>query len=485
MYKIIGLLLFFTLSPLYSQIDKQTNGYIPPSDPLVKEKLEKWRDLKLGLMMHWGTYSQWGIVESWSICPEDVGWTKRNNNNYFEYKNAYEKLKETFNPVLFQPEKWATTAEDAGMKYLIFTTKHHDGFCMFDTKTTDYKVTDKNCIFHKNSKADVTQELFTAFRKHNFMIGAYFSKADWHSEYFWNPYFPPIDRNVNYNIYKHPQRWQKFVEFTHTQINEIMSNYGKVDILWLDGGWVRPLDPMEMGISSFIDGMFKERGYTQLHIPQNQDLNMDKIVEDSRKKQPGLLVVDRFVAGSNENYLTPEQYVPKNYLPEPWETCLTMSGSWSYSRDAHYKPVKTLIHTLVDVVAKGGNLLLKLGPDPDGKLDKTAYERMKSLGSWLKVNGNAIYNTRPAPPYREHSLAFTKGKEGKLYVIYLAKKNEKQPPENIIIPLDNSLSIQKITMLGTNTALKWKRTADAMIISIPKNLRMNPPCEYAWSFYLE
>ena len=125
--------------PLAAQ--EEDNRYVPETDPLVLEKLEKWQDLKFGLLMHWGTYSQWGIVESWSICAEDEGWCRRKNPDYVEYKKDYENLQTTFNPVQFDPARWAKAAKNAGMKYVVFTTKHHDGFCMFDTKLTDYKIT--------------------------------------------------------------------------------------------------------------------------------------------------------------------------------------------------------------------------------------------------------------------------------------------------------------------------------------------------------
>jgi alpha-L-fucosidase len=134
--------------------------YYPPTDTLVQQKLATWGDMKFGLLMHWGPYSQWGIVESWSICPEDEGWCERRGpyaQNYFEYKKAYEGLQNTFNPVKFTPEKWASAARAAGMKYMVFTTKHHDGFAMFDTKYSDYKITSPNTPFHTNSKGQHRQ----------------------------------------------------------------------------------------------------------------------------------------------------------------------------------------------------------------------------------------------------------------------------------------------------------------------------------------
>ncbi|HWH68322.1 MAG TPA: alpha-L-fucosidase, partial [Candidatus Sulfotelmatobacter sp.] len=256
--------------------------YVPPKDPALQQKLAWWQGLKFGLLMHWGTYSQWGIVESWSICPEDEAWCRRTGpfaGDYFAYRQAYEKLQTTFNPTQFNPEHWAAAAKEAGMRYVVFTTKHHDGFCMFDTAQTDYRITATNCPFHANPRANVTKEVFAAFRKEGFGIGAYFSKPDWHCPDYWWPYFPPRDRNPNYDLKRYPQRWRQYKDFTWKQIEELMTGYGSIDILWLDGGWV---------------------------CPPHQDIDMNALATMARQHQPGLLVVDRSVAGENENYCTPE-----------------------------------------------------------------------------------------------------------------------------------------------------------------------------------
>ncbi len=166
------------------------------------------------------------------------GRKESNPNNYVEYVKEYENLKTTFNPVSFDPGRWAKAAKNAGMRYIVFTTKHHDGFSMFDTKLTDYKITDPGCPFHSNPKANVTKEIFDAFRAEGMWVGPYFSKPDWHCDDYWDPYFPPMDRNVNYDPVAYPEKWENYVQFTQNQIMELMTDYGKVDILWLDGGWV-------------------------------------------------------------------------------------------------------------------------------------------------------------------------------------------------------------------------------------------------------
>ena len=141
------------------EIEKAIKDYYPETDPLVLKKITEWQNLKFGLLMHWAPSSQLGIVESWSLCSEDEDWCKRSIENYSEYKKQYEGLKKTFNPVKFNPAKWADAAGAAGMKYVVFTTKHHDGFCMYDSKYTDYKITDAECFFHSHQKANIAKEI--------------------------------------------------------------------------------------------------------------------------------------------------------------------------------------------------------------------------------------------------------------------------------------------------------------------------------------
>jgi alpha-L-fucosidase len=454
---------FFLLTSL--SLNAQENyPFVHETDPLAVQKLEEWKDWKFGMLMHWGPYSIWGIVESWSLCPEDEGWCERKRGNYqsyAQYKKEYENLGAQFNPVKFNPAKWAVAAKDAGMKYMVFTTKHHDGFSMFDTKQTDYKITASWVPFHSNPKANVTKEIFNAFRNEGLHTGTYFSKPDWHNENFWWPYFPPMNRNVNYDIKKYPERWKNFQDFTYNQIKELMTDYGKIDILWLDGAWVMP------------DSLVDKKIDWQKNIPPGQDVNMPRISKMCRQLQPGIIIVDRWVPGPFENYHTPEQQIPGKPLPYPWETCMTMAGSWSYVPNDTYKSTNTIIHNLIDIVAKGGNYLLNIGPGPDGEWHDAAYVRLKEIGEWMKINGEAIYNTRPIIPYKENNICFAKSKDGKtIYVHYLLKENETLPAEITF----NGIGLQPksvVTLLLNGKKLKWKKENNLVKIILPKEQKAN------------
>ncbi|WP_100074851.1 alpha-L-fucosidase [Chryseobacterium camelliae] len=460
--------LFFSLlmgsTTLFSQAHNVSEGYREPDDPLVVQNLEEWQDLKFGLFMHWGTYSQWGIVESWSLCPEDESWTQRKPEHgatYNDYVTNYENLQTTFNPVQFNPKKWAEAAKKAGMKYVVFTTKHHDGFAMFDTQESDYKITSPKTPFSKNPKADVTKEIFNTFRADGFKIGAYFSKPDWHSDNYWWPYFPPKDRNVNYDPKKYPERWESFKKFTFNQLNEITSKYGKVDILWLDGGWVRPFNTIDPKVE------------WQRTIKVEQDIDMDKIGTMARRNQPGIIIVDRTVPGKWENYVTPEQAVPENALSIPWESCITMGDSFSYVPNDRYKSSQKIIETLIKIISRGGNYLMNIAPGPNGDYDSVVYERLKEIAAWMDVNGSAVFGTRSIAPYHEGQIYFTRSKDGKtVNVFHISESSDYKAPSTISFTLPEQYRPKKLNVLGTSSKIQWKQSGNTVEVMIPKSAKL-------------
>jgi len=423
-------------------IHHRPTTYQWPDDPLVMKNLENWRDLKFGIIIHWGLYAVPGIIESWELCSED--WINRDSTiSYEDYKKWYWGLEKNFNPFNFDPEQWADAAKKAGMRYLVFTTKHHDGFCMFDTKQTDFKITAGP--FKNHPRSDVAKHVFEAFRKNDFLIGAYFSKPDWHSEYYWWSRYATPDRNNNYDIRKNPWRWDKFKTFTYNQIQELVTGYGRIDILWLDGGWVRPLETVNDEV----------RAWGAAIPAWSQDINIPRIAAMARKEQPGLLIVDRTVHGPYENYQTPEQSIPAEKLEHPWESCITLGNAWGYSPNDEFKSATTVIHKLIEVVAKGGNLLLGVGPNADGRFTDLQVERLTAIGKWLKTNGKAIYNTRPAKHYRDAETFFTVGKDSTVYVLVPLKENT-PVPGTLVWKLNVPEKRTRITLLSTGKNVKWK-----------------------------
>lgn len=455
-------------APTFKQ--KDDLEYIEVTDSLVMNKLSQWQNIKLGLILHWGLYSEWGISESWPLCSEDIPWCQRHIDDYNEYKECYKDLKTSFNPVQFDPTQWSRSARKAGMRYIVFTAKHHDGFCMFDTKLTDFKITSKNCPFHSHPRANVTKEIFNAFREENFMIGVYFSKPDWNCEYYWWSYFSTPDRHVNYDPTKYPERWKQFKDFTYGQIKELMTDYGRIDILWLDGAWVRPIHNMPENFEDWA----KKKNY-------NQDIDMDRIVKMARKYQPGLIVVDRWVSGKYENIATHELRIPGKTLDYPWESCITMSDGWSYGPNQTFKSIKQLIHTLVEIVCKGGNLLLNIGISPEGTIPAEAYDRLHGIADWMEVNSEAIYDSCPVSPFKLNNICFTQKKDGAVYAIYLADEDEKNPPSQIRLQAIQPTPEAKVTMLGVQQELLWESTGNGCLILIDDSIRRTLTFEHAWT----
>ena len=436
----------------------------PPKDPAALAKLRKFQDLKFGFFLCWGTQTQLETIDqSWSLCPERYDWNKRPgvhaNEDTLTYKKTYEALIKTFNPVRFAPETIADIAEAAGTRYLVFCTKHHDGFCFWDTRTTDYKITSTNCPYHTNRQANVTKQLFDAFRQKGFCIGAYFSKPDWNVPYYWAPEFgPPTSRNPNYVPKEHLEVWTKFKDFTWAQIRELLSGYGSVDILWLDGGQVQP--------------------------GSGQDIDVPGLARMARELQPGLLIVDRTAGGGYEDYLTPEgtHAMPTQFMPDAWEACMTLGDWWGWSRNSSYHSSGAIIRYLVRAVARNGNLLLDVGPDARGELDPEAIKTLKAVGAWLKVNGEAIYSTRPIKPYELRNVFFTRKADGTVYAIVLSENDGQAMPKTVTIPSVIAEHAKAITLVGRDgVALTVKPEAAAGMTEITFPDGVSSPCADAWA----
>ena len=428
----------------YSAVD----SYVKPTDPAVLEKLEWFQDQKLALMIHWGIYCQLGIVASWALSDKDADWSRHQVNwtdDGEKFKEQYYALNKSFNPIRFQPEEWAQTAKDCGFKYLILTTKHHDGFCLWDTRYSDYKVTAPDCPYHVSEHADLVKSMFDAFREKGLGIGAYFSKADWHTPYYRTPELPdpnPSDRGPMYSPAAEPERWENFVQYTKNQVLELCEGYGPIDILWFDAGWVC--------------------------ASNGQDIRLGEIVDEARKIQPGILSVDRTVGGPYENYVTPEMCVPEEPLGVPWESCLTLGADFTYEYADRYKSPRELVNTLVGIVAKGGNLALNVSPQPDGRIPVDAMDSLRGLGEWLKVYGEAIYGTRVCAPYQSGNISFTR-KGDAVYAIRLFPVAQESVDSKLFIPYAGKAS--KVTMLDSGEDVSFVPGESGITVTVPAGRR--------------
>ena len=417
-----------------------TEDYVWPTDPQVLTKLKHWQDQKFGVLMHWGLYSVPGICESWQICSED--WIVRERKpTYEEDKAWYWSQKDSLNPVNFDPSKWADVMKKAGMKYMIFTTKHHDGFCMFDTKYTDFSIA--HGPFGKDPRHNIAKEVFDAYRNKGFMIGCYFSKPDWHSKWFWNPYYATPNRRINYKKQQHPDWWQNYRKFTQNQLNELTTDYGNIDILWLDGGWIT-----------------------------GEEIGLDTILVDARKRNPGMISVDRTIRGKNENYQTPEQGIPAKQLDIPWESCITLSHAWGWTPNAKFKSPNKVIGILSEIVAKGGCLALGVGPKADGTLQPEVVKNLLQIGNWLNKNGQAIYSTVNAAHYNDGKVWFTADKNGKtLYAIYALEDGEKTPKT---ITWTENKPKGKLILLQNGKSVKYTIKGNQVTVTLPSGLKNEP-----------
>ena len=414
---------------LDERLDNWYGNYIPPTEDAVLARLDEWQDLKFGVIFHWGLYSVPGIVESWPLCSEDFEFEYRDrrarNMDIDEFRKWYWGLNRQFHPTDFNPGNWADIMKDAGMKYMVFTTKHHDGFCMYDTKFTDFKA-DRN----------YAKDVFDAFRDKGFMVGAYFSKPDWHHHGFWNPDFAASDRNSNYDHAHYPELWRSYVDFTRNQLKEISTDLGRMDILWLDGGWI---DGSEVGLGTVLD--------------------------EVRQTNPGLICVDRARKNKFENYQTPECTIPPCQMDFPWETCDVLAG-WGWTNNPNYKSAGKVIANLIEIVAKGGNLLLGIGPKPDGTIDEGAQKILAEIGKWMRKYGNAIYNTRITENFNDGKVWFTASKDGSLNAIY-AFDGEELPTT---IEWEGNVPTGKMTLVSNGKIVRYKVSGEKVTVTLPKGM---------------
>jgi len=310
----------------------------------MEAKYKWFREAGVGMFIHWGVYSVLGRGE-WVMYCEQMP------------LEEYDKNIPGFTAENYDPDEWARLAKNAGMRYMVLTTKHHDGFCLFDTATTD-----RNAV-KQGPKRDLVKEYVEACRKYGLKAGLYFSWPDWSIQ------------GANDGPDKAPEAWAEYIELIHEQVRELCANYGKIDILWYD----------------------RAPNMNGDNLMSAERLRSHELNTMVRELQPEILINDRSL--QPENFYTAEQHVKAPDDPDRlWEACLTMNKHWGYfPADNHYKSSAEIIHKLTDIAANRGNILLNVGPAPDGTIGQPERERLKALGEWLAVNGESVRNVEPCP----------------------------------------------------------------------------------------
>ncbi|MFA6104827.1 MAG: alpha-L-fucosidase [Victivallaceae bacterium] len=324
-----------------------------------KGDVDWFQEARFGMFIHWGLYA----------LPARHEWIKY----YEKITDAdYQKYFDHFNPDLFNPKEWARAAREAGMKYFVITAKHHEGFCLWDTKYTDYKIT--NTPFGRNA----LREIVDAFRGEGLHVGLYYSLIDWHHPEFEADMSHPWNHEkIKQSGVKRDQK--KYNQYMRNQVEELLTEFGKIDIIWFDFSYPK-----------------QGKGH--------KEWESEKMVKLIRKLQPHILIDNRLDLDGAEDFVSPEQYVPVDGMRDEkgnllvWEGCQTFSGAWGYHRDENtWKNSRMLIEMLVNHICKGGNLLLNVGPTARGVLDCRAMDRLQAIGEWMKFHNRAIYGCTIAP----------------------------------------------------------------------------------------
>ena len=414
---------------LFNQNSFSQKGY-KPSDENIKAR-EWFKDARFGLFIHWGVYSVLG----------DGEWVMNNQNISIE---EYEKLPSFFNPVYFDAEEWVLMAKDAGMKYITITSRHHDGFSMFDSKASDYNIV-KKTPYGK----DVLKMLAEACRKHDLKLFFYYSQLDWYRD----DYFPR-GRTGNGINGRGKGNWNDYINFMKSQLTELLTNYGEIGGIWFDGEW----DQFKWDGKRFGEPM--------------ADFKLGEVYSLIHKLQPQALIGSNHHIAPNpgEDFQMFEKDLPgrstKSFATSaddignlPLEVCETINGSWGFNlKDRKHKSKKELIQYLIKAAGYDSNLLLNVGPMPNGRIQKEHIKSLSEIGQWVKLNGETIYGTNRGPINPTDEIASTR-KDNTIYIHLLENKS------TYFIEGYNP-KIKKITYYHSNKKVSYQKTKSGLIINV-------------------
>jgi alpha-L-fucosidase len=366
---------------------------------------------RFGMFIHWGHAASRGLELSWPL----VGGMKALPRCQDLPVEEYQSSAMSFAPERNAPRIWMEHAKRAGMRYAVFTSRHHDGFSMFDTKLSDFSSA------HAKYQGDIVREYVDAARAAGLKVGLYYSLSDWHHPDY--PAFKDEHRPYRFGLEPKPteEQWARYVEYMFGQVRELLTNYGRIDLIWFDGGWERRADAW-------------------------RSLELEKMI---RELQPGILINDRLPGVGD--YDTPEQFVPAQPPARAWETCLTMNESWAYNpSDPDEKSKHELIHTLCEVASKGGNLLLNVSPMGDGGLPANQVERLDAIAAWMDRHADAIHDTTPGlEPWQFHGPTTRKGDRIFLHLL-------SRPYESVTVRGVPVRKVRAVRDLATRTPLEHR-----------------------------
>ncbi|MBK9344439.1 MAG: alpha-L-fucosidase [Dehalococcoidia bacterium] len=369
-----------------------------------------WFDsARFGMFIHWGHSSQQGVELSWPMVGGNATLPESDMT-----VAAYQSSAATFNPGHWDPAALARTAKALGMQYAVFTTKHHDGYAMFHTKTSDFGVE------HSPFGRDIVREFVDAFRAEGLRIGLYFSLIDWrHADY---PAF--IDEDKPYRFGRSrpptPEQWERFLADMFEQVRELLTNYGKIDVIWFDGGWERAPEQWRAAeLEALIRGL-----------------------------QPEILINDRLPTVGD--FETPEQFVPAQAPTRTWETCMTLNESWGYNpSDTAWKSPRQVVHTLCEVAGRGGNLLLNVSPMGDGSIMPEQRAILGAMQRWLSGNGESIAGTEPGlEPWQFYGPSTKRGNTTYLHLLM-------RPYESVTVRGVPIKRVKRVTVLASGQELTF------------------------------
>ena len=386
------------------------------------DRLQWWQAARFGLFIHWGPVS---------LVGTEIGWSRGGERRGLRFNlppgpvpvDVYDNLYKEFNPMRFDAAEWVQIAQEAGMRYMVFTSKHHDGFVNFDSALTDYKITSSDSPFRR----DIVGELSTAAQAAHLPFGCYYSPPDWrHPDY----------RNENHG---------RYLDYFHGQVRELCSNYGELAVLWFDG--------LE---ENFTNAEEVEHYRDQEVFASAQIWGAETLFRQIRQLQPRILINNR--CGMRADFDTPEQMIGAFQTERAWESCITMGDQWAWKPNDNLKSLEQCLHTLIRVAGGDGNLLFNVGPMPDGRIEPRQVERLRAMGAWLRQYGESIYNTRGGP-FKPGPWGVATHTAQYIYLHILA-----WPTDHLILPpLTQSISVSETLTGGRATVAQG---ADGITVTV-------------------